>query len=53
MLALAQCGALIMPPMPAFYAGPQTTREMVDLFVGRLLDHLGIDNTLTYVYEGV
>lgn len=53
LLELARCGVLILPPMPAFYAGPQTTGEMVDLFIGRLLDHLGIDNALTYVYEGI
>jgi len=39
-------GAIVMPPMPAFYARPKTIDEMVSHTVGRALDLFGIDNTL-------
>lgn len=39
-------GAIIMPPMPAFYARPQSIDDMVNHTVGRALDLFGIDNTL-------
>jgi 4-hydroxy-3-polyprenylbenzoate decarboxylase len=42
----AQAGAIIFPPVPAFYARPQTTAEMVDNIVGRVLARLGIENDL-------
>ena len=35
---LAEMGAVIAPPLPAFYAKPQTIAEMVDQSVGRALD---------------
>ncbi|MBV9330003.1 MAG: UbiX family flavin prenyltransferase [Alphaproteobacteria bacterium] len=40
---LAEMGAVILPPVPAFYAAPHTLEEMVDQIVGRALDHLGYD----------
>jgi 4-hydroxy-3-polyprenylbenzoate decarboxylase len=40
----ARCGAIIFPPVPAFYAQPQTIEEMVDNTVGRVLARLGIEN---------
>lgn len=43
MTALAEMGAVIAPPLPAFYAGPETIEEMVDQSVGRVLDLFGID----------
>lgn len=46
MLRLSQAGTVIMPPMPAFYNKPQTIAELVDHLVGRILDHLGIENDL-------
>jgi flavin prenyltransferase len=36
-------GAIIAPPAPAFYAGPQTLDDMVDFTVGRVLDLFAID----------
>ena len=42
MLTLAQSGAVIMPPTPAFYAQPQTIEDIVQQTVGRILDHLGV-----------
>jgi 4-hydroxy-3-polyprenylbenzoate decarboxylase len=42
MLKLSRMGAVIAPPLPAFYARPQSIDEMVDYSVVRLLDQLGI-----------
>lgn len=42
----AQAGAIIFPPVPAFYTHPQSVAEMVDNIVGRVLARLGIENEL-------
>jgi 4-hydroxy-3-polyprenylbenzoate decarboxylase len=42
MVRLAEMGAVIAPPLPAFYAKPQTLQEMVDQSVGRALDLFGL-----------
>lgn len=42
MLALRRAGAVIFPPVPAFYTGPKTIEDMVDQSVGRMLDNFGI-----------
>ena len=42
----AEIGAIIFPPVPAFYAHPATLEEMVDQTVGRMLARLGIANDL-------
>ncbi len=47
MTALAEMGAIIAPPLPAFYAEPQTVEEMVDQSVGRCLDLLGLNSPVT------
>src|SRR5580704_9324148 len=39
--ALAEMGAIILPPMPAFYAEPKTLSDLVDQMAGRALDLLG------------
>ena len=46
MVRAAENGAIIFPPVPAFYAHPQTLEEMVDHTVGRILARLGFPNTL-------
>lgn len=38
MLAVTEAGAVIAPPVPAFYAKPNTLEEMVDHTIGRVLD---------------
>lgn len=43
MTALAQMGAVIAPPVPAFYAAPHTLEDLVDQTVGRTLDLFGYD----------
>jgi 4-hydroxy-3-polyprenylbenzoate decarboxylase len=42
MVRLAEMGAIIAPPLPAFYAKPQSLAEMVDQSVGRALDLFGL-----------
>jgi len=39
---LAEMGAIIAPPVPAFYARPASIEEMIDQSVGRALDLLGL-----------
>ena len=46
MTALAEMGAVIAPPLPAFYAEPQTIGDLVDQSVGRVLDLFDIDTPL-------
>lgn len=43
MTQLSELGAIIAPPVPAFYAAPHTLEEMVDHTVGRVLDLFDID----------
>jgi len=43
MTALSEMGAIIAPPVPAFYAKPTTIAEMVDQSLGRILDLFGLD----------
>ena len=43
MTALSEMGAVIAPPVPAFYAKPQTIGEMIDHSLGRVLDLFGFD----------
>jgi 4-hydroxy-3-polyprenylbenzoate decarboxylase len=44
MAALSQIGAVIAPPVPAFYAKPQTIAEIIDQTLGRVLDLFGLDS---------
>lgn len=46
MLKLARLGVTVMPAMPGFYQNPQTIDDLVDFVVARILDHLGIEQTL-------
>ena len=39
-------GAIVMPPVPAFYSRPSTIDDIVDHTVGRALDLFGISNAL-------
>src|SRR5580693_7141250 len=43
MTALSEMGAVIAPPVPAFYAKPDTIAEMIDQTLGRVLDLFGLD----------
>jgi 4-hydroxy-3-polyprenylbenzoate decarboxylase len=44
MLRLAKAGAVVAPPVPAFYAKLRTLDDMVDHTVGRALDQLGVEH---------
>jgi flavin prenyltransferase len=44
MTALSEMGAVIAPPVPAFYAKPTTIAEMIDQTLGRVLDLFGLDS---------
>src|SRR5687768_1424406 len=46
MLKLARSGAIILPPNPGFYHHPETVQDMVDFVVARILDHLGVAQSL-------
>ncbi len=43
MVAATEMGAVIAPPVPAFYARPKTLAEMVDHTLGRVLDMFELD----------
>jgi flavin prenyltransferase len=43
MTALSEMGAVIAPPVPAFYAKPQSLAEMIDQTLGRVLDLFGLE----------
>jgi 4-hydroxy-3-polyprenylbenzoate decarboxylase len=53
MVQAAEIGAIIFPPVPAFYARLSSVKEMVDNTVGRVLARLGIDNELYMKWEGL
>lgn len=44
MARLATLGATIAPPVPAFYARPETLEDMVDHTLGRVLDLFGLES---------
>lgn len=53
MTALAEMGAIIAPPVPAFYARPTSIAEMVDQSVGRALDLFGLDWSAVRRWQGL
>ncbi len=52
MLALSELGVILLPPMPAYYHLPKSIEEMVELTVGRILNHLGVSNDLHQQWIG-
>ncbi|GAB1260278.1 flavin prenyltransferase UbiX [Aurantivibrio plasticivorans] len=46
MLKLTRMGAVIMPASPGFYHQPQSIEDLIDFMVGRILDHLDIEQTI-------
>jgi 4-hydroxy-3-polyprenylbenzoate decarboxylase len=47
LLAAAEAGAVILPPMPAFYNHPRTLEHLIDHTVGRILDRFDIPHALS------
>ena len=52
MLRLTRAGAVVMPASPGFYHRPQQVSDMVDFVVARILDQLGVEQTLVKRWEG-
>jgi len=52
MLKLRQAGAMIVPAMPSFYHRPANIIEMVDHFIYRVMDHLGVAHSEETVWQG-
>ncbi|GAA0346998.1 UbiX family flavin prenyltransferase [Streptomyces blastmyceticus] len=52
MLALARIGALILPPMPAFYNHPKTIDDIIMHLVARILDHFGLELPAAFRWKG-
>jgi flavin prenyltransferase len=52
MTALAEMGAIIAPPIPAFYTTPQTVMDIVDQSVARVMDLLALPVAGARRWEG-
>ena len=50
---VTQAGAVVMPPVPGFYARPQTIMDVVDHTVTKILDQFDIDAGLIPRWEGL
>lgn len=53
MLTVSDLGAIVAPPVPAFYPKPQTLEEMIDHGVGRVLDLFGLESGKVKRWSGV
>jgi flavin prenyltransferase len=53
MAAAAEYGAVIMPPVPAFYVRPKTIDELVNQTVGRILDQFDIESDIFTRWQGL
>jgi 4-hydroxy-3-polyprenylbenzoate decarboxylase len=51
--AVTEAGAIVYPPVPAFYARPARLEEMVDHTLGRVLDLFDIDTDAVRRWEGM
>jgi 4-hydroxy-3-polyprenylbenzoate decarboxylase len=45
MAAVTEAGAIVYPPVPAFYAKPESIEAMVDHTIGRVLDLFGLESS--------
>lgn len=52
MTALAEMGAIVAPPVPAFYHRPQTVMDLVDHTIDRVLDLLNLADARSRRWEG-
>ena len=53
MVKTADLGAVLHPPVPAFYHNPQTITDLVRQSIGRALDHLDVEHDLMERWNGV
>ncbi len=53
MTQATEIGAVIFPPLPAFYARPRTLDDMINFTVGRILGRFGFDNDLFKQWMGL
>lgn len=52
LLALSEMGAIVAPPVPAFYARPATLDQMIDHTVGRMLDLFKLESGKVKRWQG-
>ena len=52
MAEATEYGAVILPPMPAFYHHPKTIADLVDQTVGKVLDQFGVEHDLYQRWQG-
>ena len=50
MLRISRAGGMILPASPGFYSGETRIAQVIDFIVSRVLDHLGVENTLMQRY---
>jgi 4-hydroxy-3-polyprenylbenzoate decarboxylase len=50
---LSEMGAIIMPPVPAFYYRPRTIQDIIDYTIGKTLDIFGIEHNLFQRWSGL
>ncbi|HOE70095.1 MAG TPA: UbiX family flavin prenyltransferase [Brevefilum sp.] len=48
----ARVGAIIFPPVPAFYSQPKTIDDLVNMTVGRMLARVGVENSAYLPWQG-
>jgi len=53
MVSVTEMGAIVCPPVPAFYLHPQSVADIVDASVARVLDLLGVAHPLNQRWEGL
>lgn len=53
MVSVTEMGAIVCPPLPAFYLHPKTIDDIVDASVARVLDLLDLPHTLSYRWTGL
>jgi len=53
MVKLTEMGAVVFPPVPAFYNKPQTIQDLIDHTIGRVLDMFDIEHNLFARWPGL
>lgn len=53
MTRLAKLGAIILPAMPGFYHRPKTKEDLVNHVVGKILDRMGVENSIGARWKGL